>query len=327
MKLIRNSNLSIIAYWTLFGLFAAVGILLMQSSIFKWNIPVMIAYIALVSILLGKTPTNRWILTHFYSIVRNKRKQSLITDDLTVNSVRDAGLNLSEVTIDVEGRVRLPIVMARSKIDGLFYIPLAVSGKVTGWTDDAGIHDELVNLKTVLNLLDGNEKFFPVMSKEVDSGMADLANELTTRESVSPTIDALTVQRIGALAIAGSESQRNLQQYVIFALKRNHISVVLNQLIRHFNVSVPDYPVDILLSGLGFEGGLYADIVARNRALSQQVVEKRQSAKRPKASMKTDDVVASPKKKKKRPSKNAVPAKKKVSKKPSKSNKKKRRTT
>ena len=70
-----------------YGVAIGVGILLFMTPLFQWNIPAIIAYIALASIVVGQTPTHRTILTNVYGILLKKPVKMVVSDLSTLNTL------------------------------------------------------------------------------------------------------------------------------------------------------------------------------------------------------------------------------------------------
>ena len=128
MKLVRNSPFSLAVKWILLVVFVFLGINIFKSPFFAWNIPAFLAYVAFVSILISMTPTQRGVLPRIWSILRNKKRQSIICKDVTLTSISGSGFNIKEVDMDNEGQSGFRFMMMKSRTDGLWYIPLSVSG-------------------------------------------------------------------------------------------------------------------------------------------------------------------------------------------------------
>lgn len=259
MKLVRNSPFSLIAKWIFLVGFIFLGFAIFKSPFFAWNIPALLAYIAFVSILISTTPTQRGVLPRIWSILRNKKRQSIICKDVTLTSIAGSGFNIKEVDMDNEGQSGFRFMMMKSRTDGLWYIPLSVSGMANYWTSNADLEAHNMEVKACMNLLDGGEKWYDVNMRDLNVVMIDLAEELRTQTSGDDEIDQLTYQRHINLRYAGSEAHKTLQQYVVLGLKKKSIGKVIGQLNRVYKLSVPNYPVDVVLAAMGNGAGLYLE--------------------------------------------------------------------
>jgi hypothetical protein len=259
MKLVRNSPFSLAVKWILLVVFVFLGINIFKSPFFAWNIPALLAYIAFVSILISTTPTQRGVLPRIWSILRNKKRQSIICKDVTLTSISGSGFNIKEVDMDNEGQSGFRFMMMKSRTDGLWYIPLSVSGMANYWTSNQDLEAHNMEVKACMNLLDGGEKWYDVNMRDLNVVMIDLAEELRTQVTGDDELDALTYQRHVNLQYAGSEAHKTLQQYIVLGLRKKSIGKVIGQLNRVYKLSVPNYPVDVVLAAMGNGAGLYLE--------------------------------------------------------------------
>ena len=258
MKLVKTVRLSSVVRWILIGAAVLLGIVMFQIPLFAWNIPVMIAYTVFVFILLGRTKTNRPNLTQFFSVLRNKKKQAEVAEELNLNSISRSGLGQKEIYFDtISG---LSLMFAKSARDNLWYVPVVVSSNITLWSDSEDYEQFISNLLDCERLLTGGEKMLLANTRDLDVAMSDLADGLEKVEIEDPYIATLQQERITNLRFAGSEYHKTVQQYVVFGVRRENIGKVLGPLIRDFSVQAPTYPYDVLLSVLGSEAGLYLQV-------------------------------------------------------------------
>lgn len=259
MKLVRNSPFSLAVKWILLVVFVFLGINIFKSPFFAWNIPAFLAYVAFVLILISTTPTQRGVLPRIWSILRNKKRQSIICKDVTLTSISGSGFNIKEVDMDNEGQSGFRFMMMKSRTDGLWYIPLSVSGMANYWTSNQDLEAHNMEVKACMNLLDGGEKWYDVNMRDLNVVMIDLAEELRTQVTGDDELDALTYQRHVNLQYAGSEAHKTLQQYIVLGLRKKSIGKVIGQLNRVYKLSVPNYPVDVVLAAMGNGAGLYLE--------------------------------------------------------------------
>lgn len=287
MKLVRNSPFSLAVKWILLVVFIFLGINIFKSPFFAWNIPAFLAYVAFVSILISTTPTQRGVLPRIWSILRNKKRQSIICKDVTLTSISGSGFNIKEVDMDNEGQSGFRFMMMKSRTDGLWYIPLSVSGMANYWTSNQDLEAHNMEVKACMNLLDGGEKWYDVNMRDLNVVMIDLAEELRTQVTGDDELDALTYQRHVNLQYAGSEAHKTLQQYIVLGLRKKSIGKVIGQLNRVYKLSVPNYPVDVVLAAMGNGAGLYLEesepkkqVIGRGKKGVKKAPVKKASAKK-----------------------------------------------
>ena len=161
--------------------------------------------------------------------------------------------------MDNEGQSGFRFMMMKSRTDGLWYIPLSVSGMANYWTSNQDLEAHNMEVKACMNLLDGGEKWYDVNMRDLNVVMIDLAEELRTQVTGDDELDALTYQRHVNLQYAGSEAHKPLQQYIVLGLRKKSIGKVIGQLNRVYKLSVPNYPVDVVLAAMGNGAGLYLE--------------------------------------------------------------------
>lgn len=283
MKLVRNSPFSLAVKWILLVAFVFLGINIFKSPFFAWNIPAFLAYVAFVSILISTTPTQRGVLPRIWSILRNKKRQSIICKDVTLTSISGSGFNIKEVDMDNEGQSGFRFMMMKSRTDGLWYIPLSVSGMANYWTSNQDLEAHNMEVKACMNLLDGGEKWYDVNMRDLNVVMIDLAEELRTQVTGDDELAALTYQRHVNLQYAGSEAHKTLQQYIVLGLRKKSIGKVIGQLNRVYKLSVPNYPVDVVLAAMGNGAGLYLEesepkkqVIGRKKKVAKKAPAKKE---------------------------------------------------
>lgn len=262
MKLTKSSgfgNTSIVGNITYrmvgtYGITIALGIFLFTTSLFRWNIPAIIAYIALASIVIGQTPTQRAIMWNLYGIVVKKPVRQVVSRITTVDRLGH-GVKMVEFRDDLE-------VPAFRMIDGNYALVYNVTSGITQWSEEDDYREQAEKMKTVFNVLEGGEGLQLVTKLDTDTGMLQLAKHLEENESFEgDDLQALSNRRRALLhGVATQVKGRSVQQYAILKVKPKNLNVTRKALSQASRVITPaTNPVDVLLSAMGLEGGVEQD--------------------------------------------------------------------
>lgn len=259
MKLTKSSgfgNTSIVGNVTYrmvgtYGITIALGIFLFTTPLFRWNIPAIIAYIALASIVIGQTPTQRAIMWNLYGIVVKKPVRQVVSTITTIDRLGH-GVKMIEFRDDLE-------VPAFKMIDGTYALVYNVTSGITQWSEAEEYQSQAEKIKTLFNILEGGEGLQIVTKKDSDTGMLQLAKHLEENESFEgDDLQALSDYRRTLLRnVATHANGRSVQQYAILKVRYKNLNVTRKALSQASRVITPaTNPVDVLLSAMGLEGGV-----------------------------------------------------------------------
>ena len=233
-----------------YGVAIGVGLLLFMTPLFEWNIPAMIAYIALASIVVGQTPTHRTILTNFYGILFKKPVKMVVSDLSTLNTLGH-GIKV----IIFEDDVDVPIFKMYNNQYALVY---NITSGLTQWSPESDYHLQAANVKTLFNTLEGGESLMIVTKSDADTGMLQLEKALVEMEDYEgDDLKKLSEQRRRNLNnVATKDVGRSVQQYAILKVKAKNVNRCLKVLKKSCRIIRPaSNPVDIILSAEGLEAG------------------------------------------------------------------------
>lgn len=234
-----------------YGITIALGIFLFTTSLFRWNIPAIIAYLALASIVIGQTPTQRAIMWNLYGIVLKKPVRQVVSDITTVDRLGH-GIKKIEFRDDLE-------VPAFKMIDGNYALVYNVTSGITQWSEPEDYQAQAEKVKTLFNILDGGEGLQIVTKFDSDTGMLQLAKHLKENETFEgDDLQALSDYRRQLLHnVATKSTWRSVQQYAVLKVKPKNLNVTRKALGQATRVITPaTNPVDVLLSAMGLEGGV-----------------------------------------------------------------------
>ena len=230
-----------------------IGYVLLKTKLFEWNYFAIAAYIAFVSIVLGQTPTGRNLLTNLYGIIFKKPANMLVTEDATTTTI---GHGIKEVILDMKDLDVIPFQMVGTKNYALVY---NITSDINRWSSEMAHIEQAQTIKTLYNILEGGESFMIVEKQDNDTGMLKLREALQEREQFEgDDLTRMSDTRSRLLYNAGTnENGRSIQQYGILFVKPKNITRTVNALRKTSRLIRPaTNPGDILLSVMGFEGGV-----------------------------------------------------------------------
>lgn len=231
----------------------AVGWTLWQSPVFAKNWPAIIAYIAFANIVLGHTPTGRNILTNLYGIVFKKPANMLVTEEMTTTTF---GHGVSEVDVNNPNVDAIPFRMQGTKNYALVY---NITSGIGYWSTDEEKVQQARTVKSLYNILEGGESLLIVEKQDNDTGMLKLKDYLERQEHYEgEDLAAMSRKRSHLLYNAGTtEAGRSIQQYAILMVKPRNVNRTVSALKKTSRITRPaTNPGDVLLSAMGFEGGV-----------------------------------------------------------------------
>lgn len=246
-----------------YGITVALGLLLFRTPLFRWNIPAIIAYVALASIVIGQTPTQRAIMWNLYGIVLKKPVRQVVSNDTTLDRL---GHGVRKVIF--EDDLEVP---AFKMIDNNYALVYNVTSGITQWSEQSEYRKQAGRVKTLFNILEGGEGLQIVTKHDSDTGMLQLAEHLKEKENFEgDDLQALSDQRAQSLHnVATQDVGRSVQQYAILKVKPKNVGRTRKALMNASRIMTPaSNPVDVLLSAMGLEGGV------EQREESDQIVEK-----------------------------------------------------
>lgn len=230
-----------------------LGYALWQSPLFAKNWLALAAYIAFANIVLGHTPTGRNILTNIYGIVFKKPANMLVSEEMTTTTI---GHGILEADLGNTGLDAVPFRMAGTKNYALVY---NITSGIGYWSSEEEKVSQARLVKSLYNILEGGESLMLVEKQDNDTGMLKLKSYLEEKESFTGDDLAAMSRRRGQLLYnAGtSEAGRSIQQYAILMVKPKNVNRTLTALKKTSRIIRPaTNPLDILLSTMGFEGGV-----------------------------------------------------------------------
>lgn len=234
-----------------YGVTIAIGVFLFTTSLFKWNISAIIAYIALASIVIGQTPTQRTIMTNLYGILLKKPVRQVVSVDTTLDRL---GHGIRKIIF--EDDLDVP---AFKMFTGEYVLVYNVTSNLTQWSDRDDFDIQSNNIKRLFNILEGGEGFQIITKRDADTGMLQLAHYLKENESFDgEDLALLSEQRRQLLHnVATKDIGRSVQQYAILKVKPNNVQRTRKALFKASRVISPaTNPVDVLLSAMGLEAGV-----------------------------------------------------------------------
>lgn len=236
-----------------YGIAIALGFFLLSTPLFKWNWPAIIAYIAGVSILIGKTPTKRSVVKNIYPILFKKQVRMVVSDLSTTTTI---GHGIREVVID--DVLGMP---AFKMNDGQYCYVFNITSGINRWSTDVDYVHQAAYMKQVFNNLEAGEQFLIVTKNDRDTDMLRLESELAEESKfdpvANPDLARMAERRLRLLHnVATMENGRSVQQYGILKIKKRSVKKMYDRLRSACRIIRPaTNPADILLSAMGFEGG------------------------------------------------------------------------
>lgn len=227
-----------------------VGILLFLTPLFKFNFIAIIGYLAFVSVLLGKTPTGRSMATNLYGIVFKKPIKMVVSPLATTNTLGHGVRNIeSEADMDAYG-IRL--------MSGNYALVYVATSGINNWSTIDDYEQQALSVKQLFNVMEGGEGLDIITKHDSDTGMMALKETLDRTEKFEgDDLKRMSNRRKGLLIAAGtSDIGRSVQQYLVLKVKPKNVKRCMKALRGTARLIRPaDYPVDVLLAAMGFEGG------------------------------------------------------------------------
>lgn len=227
----------------------AIGIVLFFSPVFKYNWIAIIGYIALVSVLLGKTPTGRSMALNIYGIVFKKPIRMVVSSLATTNTIGH-GIRQIEKESDMD-------TYGIKLMSGNYAFVYVATSNITNWSTVDDYETQALNVKKLFNVMEGGEGLDIVVKHDSDTGMMALKKTLDRTEKFEgDDLKAMSERRKGLLVAAGtSDVGRSVQQYLILKVKPKNFKRCHKALQGTARLIRPaEYPVDIILSTMGLEG-------------------------------------------------------------------------
>lgn len=230
-----------------------IGFLLWQTPVFEKNWVALIAYAAFANIVLGHTPTGRNLLTNLYGIVFKKPANMLVTEDMTTTTM---GHGVSEVDVNNVNVDAVPFRLTATKNYALVY---NITSGIGYWSTEEEKVEQARAVKSLYNILEGGESLMIVEKQDNDTGMLKLQEYLESQQKFEgEDLAKMAKKRSSLLYNAGTtEAGRSIQQYAILCVKPKNVNRTVNALKKTSRITRPaTNPGDILLSVMGFEGGV-----------------------------------------------------------------------
>ncbi len=230
-----------------------IGILLWKTALFHKNWPALLAYVAFANIVLGHTPTGRNLLTNLYGIVFKKPVHMMVTEEMTTNTL---GHGISEADIGNTKLDAVPFRMAGTRNYALVY---NITSNIGYWSSEEEKVIQARAVKSLFNILEGGESLLIVEKQDNDTGMLRLKSYLEEREQFEgDDFAAMSRRRSQLLYNAGtSDAGRSIQQYAVLLVKPKNVNRCITALKKTSRITRPaTNPADVLLSIMGFEGGV-----------------------------------------------------------------------
>ena len=228
-----------------------VGGLLFLSPVFRWNWLAMFAYIALASIIIGQTPTQRSLMTNIYGILFKKQKPMVVTDLATTNTI---GHGIREVIQEPDVDV-----VAFKLGTGNYALVYNITSGINYWSSEDEYLRQAVHVKNLFNVFEGGEGFMIITKHDSDTGMLKLEKALEEADIIDgDDYLRMSLRRRDLLhRAATSNVSRSVQQYGVLFIKPKNIKRTTSALKRATRViRAATNPGDVLLSAMGFEGGV-----------------------------------------------------------------------
>ena len=233
-----------------YGVAIGVGALLFMTPIFMWNIPAIIAYIALASIVVGQTPTHRTILTNFYGILFKKPVKMVVSDLTTLNTF---GHGVKVILFEDE--LEVPVFKLYNNQYALVY---NITSGLTQWSPESDYQAQASTVKSLFNTLEGGESLMIVTKSDADTGMLQLEDALAEMEEYEgDDLRKLSeLRRRNLNNVATKDAGRSVQQYAVLKVKAKNVNRCLKALKKACRLIRPaSNPVDIILAAEGLEAG------------------------------------------------------------------------
>lgn len=237
-----------------YGVSIGLGIAIFMTPVFKWNIPAMIAYIALASIVVGQTPTKRTILTNFYGLLVKKPIRMVVSNLATLNTL---GHGVKEVIF--EDDLDVPAFKMNNNQYALVY---NITSGLNQWSPDDEYQRQAKAVKSLFNTFEGGESLMIVTKADADTGMLKLEQALSEMEKYEgDDLKKLSDHRKLLLhRVATQDVGRSVQQYAVLKVKPKNVNRCVKALKKSSRIIRPaTHPGDVLLATMGLEAGTEQD--------------------------------------------------------------------
>lgn len=228
-----------------------LGVLLFLTPMFRFNWLAIIGYIAVVSILTGRTPTGRSMANNLYGIVFKKPIKMVVSSEATINTLGHGVRTIEkEPDMDTYG-VKLH--------DGNYALVYVVTSGINNWSGVEDYEKQALRVKKLFNVLEGGEGLEIVVKPDSDTGMMALKQMLEERENYEgDDFERMSLKRRRLLETAATSSiGRSIQQYAVLRVKPKNVRRCVKALRGTARLIRPaEYPVDVILAAMGLEGGL-----------------------------------------------------------------------
>lgn len=233
-----------------YGLGIGFGLFLFTSPVFRWNIPALIAYVALASIIVGHTPTKRTVLLNLWGLLVKKPIRMVVSELASLNTLGH-GIRNVEFPDDLE-------VPAFKMNTGHYALVWTVTSGLNRWSKPEEYERQKTSVKSLFNTLEGGESVEFVTKQDADTGMLQLEKSLDEVENFEgDDLKALSDRRRLLLhRVATQDVGRSVQQYAILKVKPKNVNRCVKALKKCSRIIRPaSNPADILLSTMGLEAG------------------------------------------------------------------------
>lgn len=237
----------VFTWFSILGVYFTLSI----SPIFRFNILFTLAYAGMTFVIIGKTPTGRSLLKNIYGIMFKKPVKMVVSDYATINSIGHGIRNIEDIQItDAYGH---------KTIDGNVKLVYTVTSSINQWSIGSDFHEQALEVKKLMNVLEGGEGMYVVNMEDSDTGMLKLIDHLEHFENFEgDDLLAMSNKRKRMLEItATSQIGKSVQQFVVLSVKQKNINRCVNALKKSTRlIRASTYPTDVLLCAMALEGGV-----------------------------------------------------------------------
>lgn len=228
-----------------------VGWFLFFTSVFKYNWLALIGYCAIISIILGETPTGRGMITNAYGVLFKKPIKMVVTDHSTLDTIGH-GIREIEKIPDLDAP-------AHKTIDGNYKLVYSVTSFINQWSVRSDYDYLARELRQLFNIMEGGEGLYIIVKQDSDTSMLKLESYLEEMDIVDgDDFKRLSDRRKMLLnKTATSDIGKSMQQFAVLSVKKKNINRTINALKKSTRlIRASSYPTDVLLAAMGLEGGL-----------------------------------------------------------------------
>lgn len=231
---------------------SVVGVVLLTTPVFKWNFLAIAAYVALASLVLGQTPTQRSVMKNIYGIVFRKPTRLVVSEHSTTTTL---GHGIREVILDEPDEDATPFKMHT----GHYAFVYNVTSNINRWSTTEDFISQAIEMKKLFNIMQGTEGIIIVDKQDSDTGMFQLRDTLLESEKFEgDDLQRMSNRRRDLLTSAATSTQsRSIQQYMVVLVRPRNTKRVLNAMKDTSRITRPaTNPADVLLAISGLEGGV-----------------------------------------------------------------------